>query len=114
MAIPKKGSRRIVVDGQPFRWLIRRKPTHTQWEGGFFEAAVQLAAVPASVLVIELGRTRPDVKWGEKPDISVTPQMIAECIRQAIENGWQPSLPGKQFVLDASKIAPPISPPTGR
>ena len=30
MAIPKKGSRLITVDGTGFRWRVRRKPTYCQ------------------------------------------------------------------------------------
>lgn len=30
MAIPKKGSRLIVVDDTTYRWLIRRKATYMQ------------------------------------------------------------------------------------
>ncbi|WP_262509589.1 hypothetical protein [Tenacibaculum jejuense] len=30
MAIPKKGTRKIDVDGLKFRWLIRKKATYTQ------------------------------------------------------------------------------------
>ena len=30
MSIPKKGSRKIVVDGDEYLWLIRSKPTYTQ------------------------------------------------------------------------------------
>ena len=34
MAIPFKGSRRIVVDGTAYRWRIRRKPTRIQADYG--------------------------------------------------------------------------------
>ena len=34
MAIPIKGSRRIVVDGTAYRWRIRRKPTRIQADYG--------------------------------------------------------------------------------
>ena len=31
MALTKKGSRSIVVDGVSYRWLVRRKPTYDQF-----------------------------------------------------------------------------------
>ncbi|XGV99998.1 MAG: hypothetical protein ACAF41_13825 [Leptolyngbya sp. BL-A-14] len=42
MALPKTGTRKIVVDGEPFRWLIRRKATYSQWayESGRLHVAV--------------------------------------------------------------------------
>ncbi len=30
MAIPKRGSRNIVVNGESYRWYMRRRPTYSQ------------------------------------------------------------------------------------
>ncbi|TMR88031.1 hypothetical protein EJK15_68485 [Nonomuraea basaltis] len=44
MAIPKKGSRHITVDGAVLRWRVRRKPTYCQGNGwGPMTFAVELA-----------------------------------------------------------------------
>ena len=40
MAIPKRGARNIVVDGQAYRWYVRRKPTYRQ---GLCDSSMQLA-----------------------------------------------------------------------
>lgn len=61
MAIPKKGSRLITVDGVVYRWRIRHKPTYCQDDGwGPMTFAVQLADSPAAVLLVSLPFHRPD------------------------------------------------------
>jgi hypothetical protein len=53
MSIPKKGTRKIMVDGEPFIWLIRRQATNMQADYGCgnLHVAVQHAQEPGSVLV---------------------------------------------------------------
>jgi hypothetical protein len=48
MSIPKKGTRKIIVDGQPFIWLIRRQATNMQADYGCgnLHVAVQHAEEP--------------------------------------------------------------------
>ncbi|MEG5172407.1 hypothetical protein [Microcoleus sp. B3-D7] len=48
MSIPTKGTRKILVDGKPFIWLIRRQPTYTQecFQGGNLHVAVEHAEEP--------------------------------------------------------------------
>ena len=50
----KKGTRKIIVDGEAFLWLIRRQPTYMQecFHGGNLHVAVEHAEQPGSVLVI--------------------------------------------------------------
>src|SRR5690242_2146820 len=61
VAIPKKGSRLITVDGTVFRWRVRHKPTYCQgmaWAPLSF--AAERAEEPGAVLVVSLPRARPD------------------------------------------------------
>src|SRR5690606_2957094 len=60
MSMPKTGSRRIVVDGTPFRWRVRSRPTYCQgnaWSP--LTVAVEREAGGA-VLVLVFGGARPD------------------------------------------------------
>jgi len=98
MSIPKKGTRKIIVDGQPFIWLIRRQATNMQADYGCgnLHVAVQHAQKPGSVLVILTDRAHPQC-CGTKEVRPVTPSDAAQWIRQAMQFGWQPQLPGITF-----------------
>lgn len=98
MSIPKKGTRKIIVDGEPFIWLIRRQATNMQADYGCgnLHVAVQHAQKPGSVLVILTDRPHPQC-WGTKEVRPVTPSDTAQWIRQAMQFGWQPQLPGITF-----------------
>ncbi|MEG4516696.1 MULTISPECIES: hypothetical protein [unclassified Microcoleus] len=124
MSIPKKGTRKIIVDGEPFIWLIRRQATNTQVESGWghLHVAVEHAEKPGSVLVLITDRPHPQ-GWSQTncefipvkpPDgapqevkvwqiIStkevkpVRPSDVAQWIRQAVQLGWQPRRSGITF-----------------
>jgi len=99
MAINRRGSRRIVVDATPYRWIIRRKPTYTQanaWTPLTF--AVELEAGHGSVLVVALDSPRMD-NWFREPGAVVTPQLVAHAIREAIASGWSPKAKGRPHTL---------------
>ncbi|MGB3654009.1 MAG: hypothetical protein WBA41_22745 [Rivularia sp. (in: cyanobacteria)] len=40
MGIPKKGARKITVDGENFIWLIRRDPTYYSSDVAYINVAV--------------------------------------------------------------------------
>jgi hypothetical protein len=94
MALPKKGSRQITVDGLAFRWSVRPKPTYAQ---GAYAApmafAVEAAQRPGRALHVELARARPD-NWLEQPTSPVTPSEVEKFIRRALATGWNPGEPG--------------------
>lgn len=103
MAIPKKGSRKITVDGTDYRWTIRRKPTcpKTLCEENVL-AAVELYDKPRSVLSIKFPWVRYDNRFGiaEQP---VTPKHIEQCIKRALAEGWQPEKTGNAFEINHVK-----------
>ncbi|MEG3970629.1 hypothetical protein QUA00_23850 [Microcoleus sp. T2B6] len=96
MSIPKKGTRKIIVDGEPFIWLIRRQATYTQEYCGNLHVAIEHAQKPGSVLVIITDRPHPQC-WRTNEVRPVTPCDAAQWIRQAVQLGWQPQLPGITF-----------------
>ncbi|MGI5486046.1 hypothetical protein [Microtetraspora malaysiensis] len=103
MAIPKKGSRPISVDGTAFRWRVRRKATHSQdntWSP--LTVAVERSEEPGRVLVVSLPCARPDNSLGERT-IAVRPALVAGCIRRAVEQGWNPGQPGSAFTLTVTE-----------
>ncbi len=98
MGIPKKGSRKITVDGENFIWLIRRKPTYFDvgYDVGCLNVAVEHAEEKGSKLVIMAERAviKDDNSTQVKP---VTPVEVSSWINQAIKAGWQPKKSGKPF-----------------
>jgi hypothetical protein len=100
MALPKKGTRKITVDGEVYRWLIRKQPTDGQ--GAFVSQmtfAVEHIRESRRTLVVGTRVPRPD-NWLRKPSASVTPAHVAEAIRKARGSGWEPGLPGSAFMMD--------------
>jgi hypothetical protein len=99
MAIPKKGSRVITVDGVAYRWRIRRKPTYLQGlTHGALTFAVDLAQDPGSILVVTTDSVRPD-NWVVLPGRAVRPVEVADTIRAALRQGWRPGQPGPAMRL---------------
>jgi hypothetical protein len=99
MTIPKKGSRRIVVDDLPYRWAVRRKPTYAQ---ALTEVGLTFAVVnethPGTTLVIVLDDPRPD-NWLDKQGASVLPSTVEQAIRKALLQGWRSADEGSPYVL---------------
>ncbi|MGW4967654.1 hypothetical protein ACWEPL_61485 [Nonomuraea sp. NPDC004186] len=99
MAIPKKGSRLITVDGTVFRWRVRRKPTYCQGNSwGPMTFAVELAGASGCVLLVSLPCSRPDAWWGERA-MAIRPALVTATIRMAHGIGWDPQQAGNAFEL---------------
>ncbi len=130
MSIPKKGSRKIIIDDEPFIWLVP-KPTRSQvdYPEGCLDIAVEHAEEPGSSLVIMTDRLHPEgfsfsrgkfvsVPPGESAEdtnevavwridrdyeiIPITPSDVALWIKQAIKLGWLPKQAGKTFGIRVS------------
>lgn len=80
MALPKKRSRILTVEGGVFRWMVtaRHKP-----EFGF---VVEHAHAPAQRLLTHVGLGH-----------TITPEIVASCVAIALERGWSPAAPGPDF-----------------
>ncbi|WP_226874086.1 hypothetical protein [Microbispora sitophila] len=103
MAIPRKGSRLITVDGATYRWRIRHKPTYGQAIGeGPLTFPVEPAEGPGRVLLVSLPFSRPDVWVGERT-MAVRPALVAAVIRMALKRGWDPWQAGHAFDLDVTE-----------
>ena len=113
MALARKGSRSLTVDGIAYRWSVRRKPTYCQemcWSNLSF--AVEAASAGLCTLHVITQATRADsvADLSSTADMTVTPALVAHCIRQALEQGWQPLQPGSAFELRLTSPAeiPPL------
>jgi hypothetical protein len=102
VALVKKGSRRIVVDGVTYRWRVRHKPTYCQSNGwGPLTFAVEDATASGTVLVVETDRPHPE-NWFGLTTKPVVPADVAQAIRTALAQGWTPLANGSPFHLDVS------------
>lgn len=102
MALNKKGSRRIVVDGSAYRWRLRRRPTYDQgmcWSPCTY--AVEHAERPGAVLVVTTDQPH-ITNWVGRVGNPVRPADVADAIRDARARGWTAELPGSPFHLDRS------------
>src|SRR5262245_780532 len=96
MAISKKYSRRIVVDGAAYRWRIAPRPTPGEFDyAGQMIASVQHAESPGQVLFVACGLRDGNILG--VPGARVTPQGIADAIRAALAAGWRPTDAGSPF-----------------
>lgn len=103
MAIGRKGSRRIVVDGTAYRWRLRRRPTYDQ---ALCDRpctyAVQHADSPGTTLVVTTNRPHAS-NWFAAPSNAVLPRDVAAAITLALSQGWSSTEPGSPFRLDQSE-----------
>ena len=98
MAIPKKGSRTITLDGVSYRWLIRRKATNSQQDygNGQIHVAIELAKSPGTTLWLHTDRPHPQ-DWNTEKVVPITPLDISIWIKQALDLGWKPEKNGPQL-----------------
>jgi N-acetylmuramic acid 6-phosphate (MurNAc-6-P) etherase len=90
MAIPKKGSRRIVVDARAYGWLIWSRPAYAQaLAESTLSFAVDCEEGGRSTLLVSTNMARPD-NWLGVQAAGVTPWGVARAVRQALKQGWNP------------------------
>ena len=95
MAVRKRGSRPIVIDGVRYRWRVPSRPTYRQ--GAYanpLELTVWQDDANGSVLHLYGRAARPD-NWLGRPGEIVTPGRVAAGIRAALAAGWKPADPGQ-------------------
>ncbi|MFF3070464.1 hypothetical protein [Kitasatospora sp. NPDC057936] len=103
MALVKKGSRRIVVDGVEYRWRLSRKHWCCDFDASTLAYMVEDAARPGTTLVVETGR--PSVLAPSLvPAEVVLPREVTAGIRAARSNGWTPTSNGSPFKLHLSAV----------
>lgn len=115
MAIARRGSRRIVVEGAAYRWTLRRRPTAGQRSGETpLVVAIAAEAGEGPALIVRLPRAHPGNRVGRRTE-AVTPAEVAALIRAGRRSGWEPTRPGRavelalqtRVVLPGPEIGPP-------
>ncbi|MEU4114891.1 hypothetical protein AB0F71_10400 [Kitasatospora sp. NPDC028055] len=112
MALVKKGSRRIVVDGVEYRWRMSRKHWCCDIDASTLGYVVEDAARPGTTLVVETGRPeQPEPQL--MPAEVVLPAEVAAGIRAARSQGWTPTAAGSPFQLRHSAVRHEPNEPQG-
>ncbi|MFB8024874.1 MULTISPECIES: hypothetical protein [unclassified Streptomyces] len=104
MALTKKGSRRITVDGIEYRWRIRRKPSYMQglcWTPMTYAVEAASGSQPGTTLIVTSGQAHPS-NWVGVETEPIRPAHVAASIREARDQGWDPTRVGSPFQLDRS------------
>jgi hypothetical protein len=106
MTMPKKGSRKIVVNGHVYRWV----PSPDDGclvvvvEGGEVSGQRLWAVMKYHDICVPDG---PGVLRIVGQRRSITPSVVRKIILAAIGRGWQPDRPGLgEFRMDAEQILP--------
>ncbi|QFZ76296.1 hypothetical protein GFH48_26225 [Streptomyces fagopyri] len=101
MALGRKGSRRIVVDGVTYRWRLRRRPTYDQ---ALCDKPCTYAVqrdTPGTTLVVTTNQPHAG-NWFGAPSTAVLPSDVSTAITAALARGWHPTRPGSPVRLDQS------------
>lgn len=99
MTLPSRGKRTITVDGNDYHWLIRSRATYIQeCESGNMLAAIERADTKGATLAVVFPWVRFEGEYKFEAR-SVTPGIIAKCIREALREGWQPAMRGTRFLF---------------
>lgn len=95
--MPKKGTRRIVVDGRAYRWRLNPPP----WDPDGWMYSKPLPN--ASLMFVQADDARPGrvckvmVSYGD--DAPVTPEVVVKVVRHCLEVGWDPDERGPAFCV---------------
>lgn len=104
MALNKKGSRPITVDGIEYRWRIRRKPSYSQglcWTPTTYAVEAAHDGPVGTTLIVTSSHAHPS-NWVGVEAEPICPGHVAASIREARDQGWDPTRAGSPFQLDRS------------
>lgn len=93
MAMPKKGSRSLVVGDMTFRYRIRGT------SGKEVSLAVEASEDPGAVLSVKVAFRDPwlHLQEGGPSDQPLRPDAVRKVVEKALELGWDPARPGPAF-----------------
>ena len=102
MAMPKKGSRKIVVDNVPYHWKF-------SWGWVLIEAVTN--AGPVCILQVDTSLRYPDYwQTGEEQTTMILPGAVEQYIRIGLGQGWNPYRAAPPFsIVVAEEITTAIS-----
>lgn len=105
MAIPKKGSRKIVVNGENYRWRFRNVYNGEMYTGWGVSFAVEKFDNGKTDLHVRLYQAKNlnnplNHTFDVDRSLTITPKLVAQAIDIALQQDWQPEQNGKTFELN--------------
>ena len=101
MSLPKKGFRKIIIDGNEFLWKVRKKINWNEIHDGQLGIPVQNKD-GGQLLILTIGYSRS--YFTEKNEFQITLSIIEICIKEAIKNGWNHKSIGPKFEFDCTRL----------
>jgi len=107
MGMPRKGSRKIEVNGEQFLWRVRGDAYSKQWVSGLSPIHLTLTCQrdeerPGCVMQATLRTLNPpdgDPDIAEGHRATLHPSEVKQIIAHAVSKGWDPSERGSAFQL---------------
>lgn len=99
--MPKKGSRKIIIDGKLYYWRLPAKKQYHRWDE-------TRPYRNSATLTIQSGSDNPGrvaqtiVVWIEGD--SFTPEAAEILIRKALATGWNPDERGSAFMFEGNYV----------
>lgn len=98
MAIPKKGSRKIIVNRENYRWRVRQKTNYWNLLSGDGLAFAVEHEKGNNVLHVNLQGFGHFQSWATHlRTLVITPAIVAQAIEVALQKGWKPEQKGSAF-----------------
>lgn len=105
MALPKKGSRTITVDGVTYRWMVGKR-SYTDAHGVsalslsvVIEHAEQPGAMCRALFRGEALFAVPSLGFDDAQSISIKPGIVRQIIEHAHNKGWDPLAPSGEHLI---------------
>jgi hypothetical protein len=103
MAMPKKGSRSIIIDGVPYRWQVRGRVYNKDGV-----VCIEPVTDDGNIckLLVDTSAPFPNGCPCCEQYPAITPSTVEQYVRVALQLGWQPIRKDKPFVYVAEKVSP--------
>lgn len=103
MGIPRKGSRRVEVDGKPYRYLVRQDGALVDHDAedpsmSYMKPQREFLLVTVQEETEEPGNV---LQWRSPNSVTVAAEDVKTGIQTALQRGWNPSKRGGVFRLGA-------------
>ncbi len=106
MAIPKKGSRKVTVEGESYRWVVGKRVAFQNADYGLgkFNVAIESIGGAGATLLILAERHMQPGDWGTIEVEPITPSDVSRWISTAIQKGWDPRVDGQTLRFNEAEL----------
>ncbi|MCD2259986.1 hypothetical protein [Psychroserpens luteolus] len=95
MGIPKKGSRRIVIDNHQYRYMVSGNDGH-------IDLIIESDETNGQRLVVSFDYEPKGIGFSQSHSTQITPETVRKTIVYSLKNSWNPKLKGKIHRINLS------------